>query len=88
MRDLDVLNPAHSDLALIGGVEFQAATASGSRWSLGVRYARGINTIYDLQNHALTLLFGYSSAPSREPETSPQRNWPPSGECLSLSARA
>lgn len=68
--DLDILTPGHSDAALIAGIHFQAATARGKRYSLSIRFAKGFNTIYDLQNHVVTLLFGFSPAPKGRPEGS------------------
>ena len=66
--DLDILNPARSDAALIGGIQFHAATTSEARFSLSVRYATGFNAIYHLRNHAVTLLFGFSPAPKAKPQ--------------------
>ena len=60
--DLDILNPGHSDAALVAGIRFQAATSRGKRYSLSLRFAKGFNTIYGLQNHVITLLLGFSQA--------------------------
>ena len=60
--DLDILNPGHSDAALVAGIRFQAATSRGKRYSLSMRFAKGFNTIYGLQNHVITLLLGFSPA--------------------------
>ena len=68
--DLDILTPGHSDAALVAGIRFQAATARGKRYSLSIRFAKGVNTIYDLQNHVITLLLGFSPAPKGRSEGS------------------
>lgn len=65
--DLDLLTPGHSDVAVVGGIRLQTATSRGKRYSLNIRFAKGFNTIYGLQNHVVTLLFGFSSARRRTP---------------------
>lgn len=49
----------HNDVAMIMGLRLSAA-GSGPRFFLDLRYAKGFKTIYSLQNHVVTFLFGIS----------------------------